>query len=222
MGVAPQRVARLGIPLRPNTAAAMCRRHRQARTILRKARSQTRASQTEMRRRLDLDPELPLVLFMGGGAGPAAWSSECGRWPRWRNKPGASFRSRSSTGSNVRSRNALEGISWPLPVRVYGYVPSTADLMTAADIVATKPGSVTVRRGLGHGASLDPEPAGRGARRRQYPLRGARAGRVLCPQPSGGGRRQRPPAPNSRTSAGKWGNAQPVWEHRTPHGAPWT
>ncbi len=153
-GVASQRVARLGIPLRPEYG----RRHVPTTppgphdpTESEEAKP---ASQTEMRRRLDLDPELPLVLFMGGGAGAGSLVKRVRAVAALAQQTGREFQIAVVTGSNVRSRNALEGIAWPLPVRVYGYVPSTADLMTAADIVATKPGSVTVSEALAMGRPL--------------------------------------------------------------------
>ncbi len=136
-GAPPQRLARLGIPLRPQYGR----------------RNMPMASQTEMRRRLDLDPELPLVLFMGGGAGAGSLVKRV-RAVAALARQGHEFQIAVVTGRNVRSRNALEGIAWPLPLRVYGYVPSTADLMTAADIIATKPGSVTVSEALAVGRPL--------------------------------------------------------------------
>lgn len=152
-GVAPQRIARLGIPLRPEYG----RRHVPTTPPdshdLTESNETKPASQTELRQRLDLDPELPLVLFMGGGAGAGSLVKRV-RAVAALARQGHEFQIAVVTGSNVRSRNALEGIAWPLPVRVYGYVPSTADLMTAADIVVTKPGSVTVSEALAVGRPL--------------------------------------------------------------------
>lgn len=130
-GVTPQRLARYGIPLRPQYG-------------------HQNVSMTEMRRQLDLDPGLPLVLFMGGGAGAGSLVKRVQAVAALA-RPGREFQIAVITGGNVRSRKTLEGISWPLPVHVYGYVSSTADLMTAADIVATKPGSVTVSEALAVG-----------------------------------------------------------------------
>ena len=153
-GVAPQRIARLGIPLRPpydrrNVPTLSPDPHDAAGSD-----DANLASQTEMRRWLDLDPELPLVLFMGGGAGAGSLVKRVRAVAGLARHAGREFQIVVITGSNVRSRNALEGIAWPLPVRVYGYVPSTADLMTAADIIATKPGSVTVSEALAVGRPL--------------------------------------------------------------------
>ena len=153
-GVAPQRIARLGIPLRPQYG------RRNVPTTPPGPHDPTGSddadltSQTEMRRQLDLDPELPLVLFMGGGAGAGSLVKRVRAVAALAQHAGREFQIVVITGSNVRSRNALEGVTWPLPVRVYGYVPSTTDLMTAADIIATKPGSVTVSEALAVGRPL--------------------------------------------------------------------
>ena len=153
-GVASQRVARLGIPLRPEYSRRHVPTTPPGRHDPTESEEAKPASQTEMRRRLDLDPGLPLVLFMGGGAGAGSLVKRVRAVAALAQQTGREFQIAVVTGSNVRSRNALEGIAWPLPVRVYGYVPSTADLMTAADIVATKPGSVTVSEALAMGRPL--------------------------------------------------------------------
>ena len=153
-GVAPQRVARLGIPLRPEYGRRHVPTTPPGPDDPTESDEAKPASQTEMRRRLDLDPELPLVLFMGGGAGAGSLVKRVRAVAALAQQTGREFQIAVVTGSNVRSRNALEGIAWPLPVRVYGYVPSTADLMNAADIVATKPGSVTVSEALAVGRPL--------------------------------------------------------------------
>ena len=153
-GVARQRIARLGIPLRPEYGRRHVPTTPPGPDDLTESEEAKPASQTEMRRRLDLDPELPLVLFMGGGAGAGSLVKRVRAVAALAQQTGREFQIAVVTGSNVRSRNALEGIAWPLPVRVYGYVPSTADLMIAADIVATKPGSVTVSEALAVGRPL--------------------------------------------------------------------
>ena len=153
-GVASQRVARLGIPLRPEYGRRHVPMTPPGPHDPTESEEAKPASQTEMRRRLDLDPGLPLVLFMGGGAGAGSLVKRVRAVAALAQQTGHEFQIAVVTGSNVRSRNALEGIAWPLPVRVYGYVPSTADLMTAADIVATKPGSVTVSEALAVGRPL--------------------------------------------------------------------
>ncbi|MDE2992967.1 MAG: glycosyltransferase [Chloroflexota bacterium] len=153
-GVAPQRIARLGIPLRPEYGRRPVPTTPPDPHDPTESEETKPASQTEMRRRLDLDPQLPLVLFMGGGAGAGSLVKRVRAVAALAQQTGREFQIAVVTGSNVRSRNALEGIAWPLPVQVYGYVPSTADLMTAADIVATKPGSVTVSEALAVGRPL--------------------------------------------------------------------
>ncbi len=156
-GVAPQRIARLGIPLRPQYGRRQEPTTPPAPPDAAVSGATDLVSQTEMRRRLDLDPELPLVLFMGGGAGAGSLVKRVqavAALAQQGQHAGREFQIVVITGSNVRARNALEGIAWPLPVRIYGYVASTADLMTAADIIATKPGSVTVSEALAVGRPL--------------------------------------------------------------------
>ena len=136
-GVAPQRLARLGVPLRPQYDR----------------RNMPPASRTELRRQIGVDPERPLVLFMGGGAGAGSLVKRV-RAVAALARRGREFQIMIVTGNNVRARNALEGIAWPLPVRIFGYVSATANLMLAADIVATKPGSVTISEALAVGRPL--------------------------------------------------------------------
>ena len=153
-GVVPQRIARLGIPLRPQYGRRNVPATPPDPPDPAGSDAAGPASQTEMRRRLDLHPELPLVLFMGGGAGAGSLVKRVRAVAALAQNARRDFQIAVITGNNVRSRNALEGIAWPLPVRVHGYVPSTADLMTAAEIIATKPGSVTVSEALAVGRPL--------------------------------------------------------------------
>jgi UDP-N-acetylglucosamine:LPS N-acetylglucosamine transferase len=52
------------------------------------------------------------------------------------------------TTRNVRARQELEAFAWPMPTRVLGFVTNIGEYMTAADVIATKPGSLTVSEGL--------------------------------------------------------------------------
>lgn len=127
-GIPPARVATLGIPIRPNFA-------------------HTTKSAREMRQRLELDPVLPLLLLMGGGDG-AGRLVETARAVARLGEEGKRFQLVVVTGRNVRARQELEATSWPMPVRVLGFVENIGEYMTAADVIATKPGSLTVSEGL--------------------------------------------------------------------------
>jgi 1,2-diacylglycerol 3-beta-galactosyltransferase len=76
--------------------------------------------ETDARRVVGVDPDLPLVLVMGGGAG-------MGR-----------------AGGNERLRKRLAGTAWPLPVTVLGLTDRVADWMAAADVLLTKAGPGTI------------------------------------------------------------------------------
>jgi 1,2-diacylglycerol 3-beta-galactosyltransferase len=134
LGVPPQRIASVGIPIRHDFG-----------TIA--------ASAREMRQRLGLDPDLPAVLLMGGGEG-------AGRLPETAHafaalsKRGRRLQLVVVTGRNRRARIALEAQAWPVPVVVHGLIQNVAEYMTAADVVATKPGSLTVSEALAVGRPL--------------------------------------------------------------------
>lgn len=135
LGIAPHKVATLGIPLR--SAFSHCRR-----------------SSREMRLELGLDPDRSTVLVMGGGegAGRLVETSQAIAGLAQRRRP--DFQLVVLAGRNEEARRALARYSWPVPARVYGFAPNVADLMTAADVVVTKPGSLTVSEALTLGRPL--------------------------------------------------------------------
>jgi 1,2-diacylglycerol 3-beta-galactosyltransferase len=128
LGISPSRIAVLGIPIRPEF-------------------DQMTSSAREMRTRLQLEPDLPMVLLMGGGEGAgrlpqiAQALSEVGR-------RGVRFQMVILAGRNAQARTHLEAQSWSVPVRVLSFTENVAEYMTAADVIATKPGSLTVSEAL--------------------------------------------------------------------------
>jgi UDP-N-acetylglucosamine:LPS N-acetylglucosamine transferase len=58
------------------------------------------------------------------------------------------------SGRNHHARNELEARRWPMPFVCKGHVSNVADYMTAADLVVTKPGSLTVAEALTMGRPL--------------------------------------------------------------------
>ena len=134
LGISPARIATLGIPIRREFAHAT-------------------ASAREMRSRLELDPNLTLLLLMGGGDG-AGRLAETARAVAQLAHGGKRFQLVVVTARNVRARNELEAEKWPMPTRVLGFVPNIVDYMIAADVIATKPGSLTVSEGLALGRPL--------------------------------------------------------------------
>jgi UDP-N-acetylglucosamine:LPS N-acetylglucosamine transferase len=130
-GVAPARIHVLGVPVSPQF-------------------SRLNISARDMRARLKLDPDQPVVLVMGGGEGVGdlygvvvALASR---------RPDAQLVV--LTGRNGRLRQRLEARAWPGKVRILGYAGIVAELMTAADVIVTKPGSLTIAEACATGRSL--------------------------------------------------------------------
>ncbi len=138
LGIPPTRIATYGIPIRREFA-------------------HMDVSAREMRRRLQLDPDLTVLLLMGGGdgAGRLVETARAVAQLARQGKPdGKPFQLVVVTGRNVAARNELEAEPWPTPARVLGFVPNIVEYMTAADVIATKPGSLTVSEGLALGRPL--------------------------------------------------------------------
>ncbi|HEU5316458.1 MAG TPA: glycosyltransferase, partial [Chloroflexota bacterium] len=134
LGIPPARVAVLGIPIRREFA-------------------HTAISGREMRIRLGLDPDLTLLLLMGGGDG-AGRLAETARAMAQLARDGKRFQLVVVTARNVKARTELEAEDWPMPTHVLGFVSNVFEYMIAADVIATKPGSLTVSEGLALGRPL--------------------------------------------------------------------
>jgi 1,2-diacylglycerol 3-beta-galactosyltransferase len=140
MGVPPSKIAVLGIPLRREFGT-------------------TAVSAREMRSRLGLDPDLSTVLLMGGGDGAGrlvATARAIGALAE-RGGPhrgGPPFQLVVLSGRNHHARIELEARRWAMPFHCTGYVSNIAEYMTAADVVVTKPGSLTVAEALAMGRPL--------------------------------------------------------------------
>jgi 1,2-diacylglycerol 3-beta-galactosyltransferase len=134
LGISPSRIATLGIPIRPELALID-------------------VSAREMRIKLGLDPDLTLLLLMGGGDG-AGRLADTARAVAQLAERGKRFQLVVVTARNTHARRELEAVAWPMPVRVLGFVDNIGEYMTAADVIATKPGSLTVSEGLALGRPL--------------------------------------------------------------------
>jgi 1,2-diacylglycerol 3-beta-galactosyltransferase len=135
LGVPPSRVNVLGIPLRREFGT-------------------TAVSAREMRTRLGLDPDLFTVVLMGGGDGAGRLVATAQAIGNLAQRGVPPFQLVVVSGRNHNARNELEARSWPLPVHVKGLVSNVAEFMTAADLVVTKPGSLTVAEALAMGRPL--------------------------------------------------------------------
>jgi 1,2-diacylglycerol 3-beta-galactosyltransferase len=181
-GVPPARISTLGIPIR--------------REFARMARSAR-----ETRAALALEPDQPVLLLMGGGEG-AGRLLDTARAIAGLSRRGQRFQLVVIAGRNERVRQDLERQAWPLPTRVLGYTRNIAEYMTAADVVATKPGSLTVSEALALGRPL---LLGR-------PLPGQEEGNVGYVQDAGAGLAYRSPAEAAEAAACLLSDAALRWE----------
>ncbi|MGH2350244.1 MAG: MGDG synthase family glycosyltransferase, partial [Chloroflexota bacterium] len=135
LGVPPSKISVLGIPLRQEFGT-------------------TAVSAREMRLRLGLDPDLSTLLVMGGGDGAGRLAQTARAIGDLVRRGVPPFQMIVLTGRNQRARIDLEARSWPMPVHIKGLLTNIADYMTAADIVVSKPGSLTISEALAMGRPI--------------------------------------------------------------------
>jgi 1,2-diacylglycerol 3-beta-galactosyltransferase len=125
-GLPAERVLVTGLPVHPHFVATA---QEDAHTI---------------RRRLGLESDLPTVLLVGGaeGMGPLHCISAAATDSDVRAQLVV------VTGRNERLRAKLSARTWPLPVRVEGFVHNMHEWMRAADLLVTKAGPSTVSEAL--------------------------------------------------------------------------
>jgi len=97
-----------------------------------------------MRRRLGLEPDLPVVLIMGGAEGMGPLHRLC----RAIVHSGVRAQLVVITGRNQKLRARMAAEPWPLPVRVEGFVHNMHEWMRAADLLVTKAGPTTISEAL--------------------------------------------------------------------------
>jgi len=129
-GVERGRVAATGIPI-----AAKFARRRPAR---------------DARTRLGLRTDVPTVLLLGGGFGVGPVSETL----RALDKYDGPAQFLVVAGRNEALRERLSRRKHRHPTRVFGFVHNMEELMAAADLVATKPGGLTVSEALAVGKPL--------------------------------------------------------------------
>lgn len=101
-------------------------------------------TETEARRELGVDPDLPLVLVMGGGAGMGRVGGMAAAVARQLAGAGVRAQMAVIAGGNERLRKRLAATDWPVPVTVLGLTNRVADWMAAADLLLTKAGPGTI------------------------------------------------------------------------------
>lgn len=97
-----------------------------------------------VRRRLRLEPDLPVVLLLGGAEGMGPLDRLC----RMVADSGVQAQLVVVAGRNERLQAGLAAKTWPLPVRVEGFVHNMHEWMRAADLLVTKAGPSTVSEAL--------------------------------------------------------------------------
>lgn len=131
-GVSPNRVVLCGIPIDPAFALAF--------------------EESEVLRALGLDPRRPVVLVMGGGMGPAPLDEIIQSLERC----GLPLQVLAVSGRDQALKPRLESLRGKiaLDLHVFGWSDSIPELMTAADLLITKPGGVTTAEALAVGLPM--------------------------------------------------------------------
>jgi 1,2-diacylglycerol 3-beta-galactosyltransferase len=125
-GIRPDHVLATGLPIRRAFVAARD------------------VPEADARRALGVDPSLPLVLVMGGGAGMGRVGAMARAVAKRLAAKGVPAQIAVIAGGNARLRKALDKVPWPLPMHVVGLTDRVADWMAAADVLLTKAGPGTV------------------------------------------------------------------------------
>lgn len=138
-GIQPEKVRATGIPIDP----AFGRRY----------------DKQELRGKLGLQPGVPTILVMGGGLGMGRLEAAV----RLLGEAGAPYQLLVVTGANTVLKDKLLKMAPALscPVKVYGYVNNTHELMAAADLMVGKPGGLSCAEAMAAGLPvfiIDPLP----------------------------------------------------------------
>jgi len=104
----------------------------------------------EVRRNLDLDPDLPTVLLMGGGQGLGKMYTAARALASIR----LDFQLIIVAGRNPSLKLRLQMADWRIPVRIFGFTREVPALMAASDVLVTKAGPSTVAEALAMGLPM--------------------------------------------------------------------
>ena len=129
-GLRPEQVVTTGMPVHPSFGTP-------------------RAEIAALRRELGWHTDLPTLLLLGGGAGVGQLANLATALDSIRQPLQLAV----VAGKNEALAEQLRAHSWQIPTYIYDFVP-LADLMHAADIVATKAGGLTVSEALAAGKPL--------------------------------------------------------------------
>ncbi len=104
----------------------------------------------EVRRNLDLDPDLPTVLLMGGGQGMGRMYPIARALASVKTE----FQLVIVAGRNPSLKLQLQMSDWKIPVRIYGFTREVPTLMAASDVLVTKAGPSTVAEAMAMGLPM--------------------------------------------------------------------
>ncbi len=138
-----------------------------------------RRPQPEMRKRLGLSADLPVVLILCGGFGVGAAADVVRAFKADRIR--AQLVIVAGRNETLRREVASEVSHLPMPAVVHGFVDNMHEFINAADIVMSKPGGLTAAEVLAQGKPLvivDPIP-GQEQRNGEYLLEAGAAVRLL-------------------------------------------
>ncbi len=132
-GLEPERVHLLGMPIDPKFTKPL-------------------ASKEELRRKLELEPGLPVVLLVGGGEGSGGLFASVRSIAQAR----LPVQLLVVTGRNRRLYARLQRIrsSLRVPAKIFGFVNTMPELMRAADVIVTKAGPGTISEALACGLPI--------------------------------------------------------------------
>ena len=118
------------------------------------SRFSEKISKTEARTKLGLDPELPLILIMGGSMGYGNIGETVSKIDSI--SSGSDFGMLVVCGNNAEAKKQAEEIAAGSKhsIRVYGFVDNIPDMMSAADCLVSKPGGLTTSECLAKGLPM--------------------------------------------------------------------
>lgn len=105
------------------------------------------AERGDIRRAFGLDPDLPVILVMGGGGGIGPMEAIVAATAKALSvaaSGGPPAQIVIVCASNTALQSRLTAATWPVPVMALGYVDRMSDLMEASDLLVTKAGPGTI------------------------------------------------------------------------------
>lgn len=129
-GVKPNQIFVTGIPVSPRFSKSL--------------------NSLTLRKKLKLHPHRPTLLILGGGFGIGPLQNIVMAVDRISDPVQLLV----VAGKNEKLKKNLEGTRYRHPVKIFGFVPNMEELMTASDVILSKPGGLTSSEALALGKPL--------------------------------------------------------------------